>query len=48
MREGIILAGGKGSRLESTEELPKPMQLVGGKPILEWVLRQAVENGLIS
>lgn len=37
----IILAGGKGVRLAPlTEVIPKPLVPVGGKPILELVIRQ--------
>jgi len=36
----IILAGGKGSRLNAyTEIIPKPMIKIGGKPIL-WHIMQ--------
>ena len=37
--DGIILAGGKGTRMRPlTLETPKPMLKVQGKPILEWSL----------
>ena len=37
-----ILAGGKGTRLESINKkrLPKPLIKIAGKPILEWQIRQ--------
>jgi NDP-sugar pyrophosphorylase family protein len=39
MDEAVILAGGKGVRLASgTEDMPKPMILIGGKPILHYVV----------
>ena len=40
----VILCGGKGTRLsEYTEEIPKPMINIGGKPIL-WHLMKAYEH----
>lgn len=42
----IIMAGGEGKRLlPYTEDCPKPMLLVGGKPMLEIILEQCVEAG---
>jgi dTDP-glucose pyrophosphorylase len=42
----VIMAGGKGIRLRPhTENCPKPMILVGGKPILEHIIVQAREEG---
>lgn len=39
MNKALVLAGGKGLRLYSgAEELPKPMVLVNGRPILEYVV----------
>jgi hypothetical protein len=39
--QAIILAGGKGSRLQPfTQHLPKPLMPIEGKPILEWLLLQ--------
>jgi D-glycero-alpha-D-manno-heptose 1-phosphate guanylyltransferase len=39
--KAIILAGGKGTRLQSVvNDLPKPMAPVGGKPFLEYLIRQ--------
>jgi len=41
MRQAVILAGGKGTRLRPfTTSLPKPLVPVGDLPILEVVLRQ--------
>jgi len=41
MRRAIVLAGGKGTRLKPyTVVFPKPMLPIGGKPILETILRQ--------
>jgi len=44
----IIMAGGKGTRLyPQTENCPKPMLLMAGKPILEHIILQAKEEGFI-
>ena len=37
IRKGLILAGGKGTRLKPiTDEIPKPLLPVHGKPILQY------------
>lgn len=42
----VLMAGGLGSRLRPlTEDRPKPMILVGGRPILETILLNFVEGG---
>lgn len=42
----VIQAGGKGSRLYPyTQVLPKPLMPVGGRPILETVIRQLARHG---
>lgn len=42
----VIMAGGKGTRLlPHTENRPKPMMLVGGRPILEHILLRAKSQG---
>lgn len=42
----IILAAGKGSRLQGTPHpVPKPLAMVGGRPLLEHVLLQAEVAG---
>jgi NDP-sugar pyrophosphorylase family protein len=42
----IILAGGKGVRLAPvTEVIPKPLVPIGGKPIMEIVIRQLQRHG---
>lgn len=42
----VLLAGGLGMRLRPlTEEMPKPMLRIGGKPILESILDNFVEYG---
>ena len=45
----VIMAGGLGSRLGSlTKACPKPMLLVGGKPILETIIENLIEYGFNS
>jgi dTDP-glucose pyrophosphorylase len=42
----VIMAGGRGTRLRPhTENCPKPLLLVGGKPILEHVIERAKAEG---
>lgn len=42
----VIMAGGKGTRLRPhTENCPKPMLEVGGKPMLEHIIERAVADG---
>ncbi len=42
----IIMAGGKGKRLlPHTENCPKPMLEVGGKPMLEHIIERAISDG---
>ena len=42
----VIMAGGKGTRLRPyTENCPKPMLLVGGKPILQQIIERARDEG---
>lgn len=42
----LIMAGGLGTRLKPlTDDLPKPMLKVGGKPILETIIEQFRNNG---
>jgi dTDP-glucose pyrophosphorylase len=44
----VIMAGGKGTRLyPQTENCPKPMLLLAGKPILEHIILQAKEEGFV-
>lgn len=40
--QGVIMAGGKGTRLRTIthDEIPKSMALVSGKPILQWQIEQ--------
>ena len=45
----IILAGGFGTRLKSyLDGRPKPMVDVNGKPFLEYILKNLLENGFIG
>lgn len=42
----VIMAGGKGTRLRPhTENCPKPMLPVGGKPMLEHIIERAIADG---
>ncbi|MBI5625577.1 MAG: nucleotidyltransferase family protein [Elusimicrobia bacterium] len=42
----VIMAGGRGRRLHPlTENTPKPMMLIGDKPLLELVLTRLVDSG---
>ena len=42
----VVMAGGKGKRLMPiTQDLPKPMVRIGGKPILEWILLRLMHYG---
>src|SRR2546425_3852412 len=45
--KAVILAAGKGTRMrELTNELPKPMLPVQGKPILQHIVEGLRENGI--
>ena len=45
----VIMAGGKGSRLGTqTENCPKPLLPIAGKPILEHIIMQAKAEGFIN
>lgn len=45
--EAIVLAGGFGTRLSHiVSNVPKPMAPVAGKPFLEYILDDLVENGI--
>ncbi len=47
IRQAVILAGGKGTRLgELTVDTPKPMVSVNGKPFLEYLIDMLRENGI--
>lgn len=44
---GIILAGGRGSRLSKfTEEIPKPLIPILGKPVMEYQIEKMVDAGI--
>lgn len=47
-RYAIILAGGRGTRMdpEGTSGIPKPMQEIGYKPLLEWQVDQLKKAGV--
>src|SRR5258708_24211900 len=45
--KAVILAAGKGTRMkELTNELPKPMLKVQGKPILEHIVQGLLQAGI--
>lgn len=48
--QAVIMAGGKGTRLRSVtnDEVPKPMALINGKPILQWQIECLRCNGIIN
>ncbi|MCF6311116.1 MAG: NTP transferase domain-containing protein [Verrucomicrobiales bacterium] len=45
--KAVILAAGRGTRMKGlTEDIPKPMIEVRGRPILETIIKGLVENGV--
>lgn len=47
VRQAVILAGGKGTRLlPLTQNIPKPMVSVAGRPFLVWQLNYLKEQGV--
>lgn len=45
--QAVIMAGGPGSRLRPlTEDVPKPMLLVGGRPLMEIIIEQLRDAGI--
>jgi NDP-sugar pyrophosphorylase family protein len=45
----VIMAGGLGTRLHPlTQDTPKPMLKVGGKPILETIIQSFVDQGFVN
>ncbi|QTH42276.1 HAD-IIIA family hydrolase [Cohnella sp. LGH] len=46
MKQAVIMAGGKGTRLHAitNDEIPKPMAPILGKPILEWQIEILKSN----
>jgi len=53
LETAVIIAGGKGTRLEEkTEDLPKPMISIGGIPLIErvigWLKKNEVKNMVIG
>lgn len=45
--KAMILAAGLGSRLRPlTGQVPKPMLLVGGKPLLQWHIEKLADAGI--
>lgn len=49
INQAVILVGGRGERLRPlTDNIPKPMVEVGGKPFLEYLVLLLKENGIKS
>lgn len=47
IKQAVILAGGRGERLRPiTDEIPKPMVLVSGRPFLEHIIEFLKNNGV--
>lgn len=47
--KALILAAGKGTRMGPlTEQAPKPMLPVGGRPVLEWIVRGLCDSAKIT
>ena len=45
--KAVILAAGKGTRLGPlTDNIPKPMLPIAGKPLLEWILERIKEANI--
>lgn len=45
--QALIMAGGFGTRLlPLTEDVPKPMLHVGGRPVMEWIIAQLRSAGI--
>ena len=45
--DAVIMAGGQGKRLRPlTEDLPKPMLPVGGRPLMELIIDQLKQTGI--
>jgi D-glycero-D-manno-heptose 1,7-bisphosphate phosphatase len=46
MMQAVILAGGRGQRLGSlTDEIPKPLLPISGKPFMSWLIRNILRFG---
>ncbi|MDC3244817.1 HAD-IIIA family hydrolase [Gammaproteobacteria bacterium] len=49
MKQAVILAGGKGTRLKNVSgDLPKPMIPILGKPVLEYIIEQCVKYKIVN
>lgn len=45
--QAVVMAGGRGTRLRPlTEEMPKPMLPVGGRPLMERIIRKLADTGI--
>jgi NDP-sugar pyrophosphorylase family protein len=48
VRDAVLLAAGRGTRMkELTDELPKPMLPIAGRPLLEHILEALVAAGIV-
>ena len=49
MKQVVILAGGDGTRLKKVSgSLPKPMVLIHGKPLLQYLIEQCVKYNFLD
>ena len=47
LAQAVILAGGRGTRLgEKTNQLPKPMMDVSGRPFIDYLIRNLIRHGI--
>jgi MurNAc alpha-1-phosphate uridylyltransferase len=45
IKTAVVLVGGQGLRLRPlTNDLPKAMVEIGGRPLVDWVLRRLAKN----
>lgn len=45
--QAVVMAGGRGTRLHPlTEDMPKPMLMVGDRPLMERIIQQLSETGI--
>jgi mannose-1-phosphate guanylyltransferase len=47
LKKAVILAGGKGTRLQGVRgDIPKPMMPIAGKPLLAYLVEQCAQHGI--